>query len=594
MMPGMEWACGTRLAAPRVAMSATERLPARVVLGLGACAFVAAAAHSWTHRYGLANLDAVSYLDTADAWRVAGWRTAMNGYWSPLYSWTLAAAMAVVRPSRALEYVLLHAVNLVLFVASIAACARLVRELLRDGADDGRDATITWSPRQLATLAIVLWTWMALTQMVVWMESPDLLVAIATFAAAAMLVRLRRSMRAADGFLLGIALGFGYLAKAAMLPLSLVYLAAAAATARRRWTQLAFAVLGLALVAGPWIAALSVVKGRPTTGDVGRLSYIWFVGHSRDYPHLWPKHWPRPDALGSAGTARYEDLRLHDTPAVYDLSAHGGFDATYPPWHDPSRYYEGVSAAPTLRDQLRRLRISAGVVFEILTVNYRRPEWVNPEVPVLAIILACWLAAAPGRRWRAHWHLVAPAVATIGLYSLVYVSPRYLGAAIFVLLLGVIAGVRMPAQEHSVRLLRAAATVTTTFIVMAVVAITILECAGGWIRLLRGEQDEYNVPWHIAEVVHAAGMGEGAPVAIVGNAQVASRWARLARVKIVAEVPPSDLVSFAASADAAAAAVDAFTRTKARFVLAEKIPAAMDGWRALEGTPYWVRELPPR
>lgn len=568
-------------------------LPWRLVAALALFAALVGAAHTWAHRYDLHNLDAVSYLDIADAWRTAGWRAAVNGYWSPLYSWLLAAATAIARPPRAAEYVLVHLLNLGLFLASFAACALLVRELLRESAADARaTGTITWSPAQLLAISLVLWTWMAMSQLVIWLESPDLLVAIATFAAAAMLVRLRRSDRLRDGFVLGVALGAGYLAKAAMLPLSIVYLLAAAATARRRWRQLPMALAGLAIVAGPWVTALSVVKGRLTTGDAGRLNYIWFVGHSKDFPHRWPAHWPHWDGIGGSGTPKDPAPLLLDRPATYDLATRTAFAPTYPPWHDPSRLYEGVEATPNIHDQLRRLRLSAWDVLTILTVNFFERSWMNPMLPLLALVIACWLASGPARRrWRIDWALIVPTLATIGLYSLVYVEPRYLGAAIAVMWIALIAGVRLPREPASSRLLHAAAAVGVALVAFAILSATILESSSGWRRLLRGEQDVLNVPWHVAVVMRGAGIGDGTPVAIAGNGQVASRWARLGRVKIVAEVPAAELTAFAASAEAATRVIRAFERSPARFVLAERIPPGMPGWRALEGTPYWVMPI---
>jgi hypothetical protein len=216
----------------------------------------------------------------------------------------------------------------------------------------------------------------------------------------------------------------------------------------------------------------------------------------------------------------------------------------------------------------------------------------NPELAVLAIVLACWLSAAPGRRWRSHWALLMPTAATVGMYALVYMSPRYLGAAIGVMWIAIIAGVRMPRTDASARAMRGAAAAITVLVGFAIVSATVWECSAGWQRLLRGNVDEYNVPGHVAEVVHQAGIPEGGHIAIIGNAQVASRWARLARVKIVAEVPIADLPLFTASNDAAARVLRALEQTTARHALAEKIPEGMPGWRALEGTPYWIIDLP--
>ena len=45
------------------------------------------------------NPDGVSYLDIADAYLRGDWHAAVSTYWSPLYSWLLAAGLAVFRPA---------------------------------------------------------------------------------------------------------------------------------------------------------------------------------------------------------------------------------------------------------------------------------------------------------------------------------------------------------------------------------------------------------------------------------------------------------------------------------------------------------------
>src|ERR1700687_3390924 len=80
--------------------------------------------------------------------------------------------------------------------------------------------------------------------------------------------------------LLGGLLGLGYLAKAPMLPLALVFLMASAVVLGRRINQISHLVvasLAMALVALPFILALSLANGRPTVGDSARLNYLWVV-----------------------------------------------------------------------------------------------------------------------------------------------------------------------------------------------------------------------------------------------------------------------------------------------------------------------------
>ena len=65
-----------------------------------------AAACTWTGRYYI-NADVISYLDVADAYLRSDWQHAINGHWSPLYSWILATILwiwrADTRPSSELR-----------------------------------------------------------------------------------------------------------------------------------------------------------------------------------------------------------------------------------------------------------------------------------------------------------------------------------------------------------------------------------------------------------------------------------------------------------------------------------------------------------
>jgi hypothetical protein len=126
------------------------------------------------------------------------------------------------------------------------------------------------------------------------------------------------------------------------------------------------------------------------------------------------------------------------------------------------------------------------------------------------------------------------------------------------------------------------------------VAPVIPEALPGWRRLLRGEQDEANLPWHVVTVLRDAGVTPETPVGILGNAQVASRWARLGRIRIVAELPAAQTWQIAADSDMLRSIVEAFRQTPVRVLLAEQVPpaAAAAGWRQVQTTPYWMLRLP--
>src|SRR5262245_7604809 len=106
--------------------------------------------HAYVARHTI-NPDGISYLDVADAYRAGDLAAALNAYWSPLYSWLLAAALAVARPSPYWECTVAHAVNFGIFLVALAAFEWLLSELLafRRGAGDAaregwQDAVPDW------------------------------------------------------------------------------------------------------------------------------------------------------------------------------------------------------------------------------------------------------------------------------------------------------------------------------------------------------------------------------------------------------------------------------------------------------------------
>src|SRR5246127_2550012 len=98
----------------------------------------------WSYRYWIES-DGVNYLDVANAYLRHDWSAAVNSYWSPLYSWLLAAVFLVVRPTPDLESTVLHLVNFLLFIGALLCGEFFLRELIRDRADDSLPEWALWS-----------------------------------------------------------------------------------------------------------------------------------------------------------------------------------------------------------------------------------------------------------------------------------------------------------------------------------------------------------------------------------------------------------------------------------------------------------------
>ncbi|MBA3442985.1 MAG: hypothetical protein H0T92_24330, partial [Pyrinomonadaceae bacterium] len=183
--------------------------------------------HAWASRHNMDG-DGISYLDMGEAYWRGDWRMAVNGYWSPLYSWLLGAALFFLRPSSYWEFAAAHLVNLLVYVAALGSFAFFLREMIRyqqsRAAGGGWTGLPGWA---WVVVGYALFVWSSLELITLRYVTPDMCVAACVYLAAGLVVRIRRERELAGSrtfALLGLVLGLGYLAKAAMFPLSFVFL----------------------------------------------------------------------------------------------------------------------------------------------------------------------------------------------------------------------------------------------------------------------------------------------------------------------------------------------------------------------------------
>lgn len=550
----------------------------------------------WERRFQLWD-DGVSYLDIADAYMRGDFRHAVNAYWSPMYSWILGVALRVFHPSAYSESTLVHAVNVLIFLFALAGFDFLVRSVaLSDPREDvlieGSRLRPVWRPVFLA-LAYSVFLWSMIEWLKVWHENPDLCLSGFLFFAAGILLRIRAGRAGAAGFAaFGALLGLGYLTKSAAFPLSFVFFVVAYLVARPRGHALArvgIALLAFAIVAGPFIFALSLSKGRPTFGDTGKLAYVWYPNRTSDLVRNWH------EMFGGTRSPVHPMRRILQTPAAYEFGFEG--QPTYPPWHDPSVWFEGVRTRFDLRGQLRALSWSVRSLWHMfLEDGYLL---VAGAVVLFTVGFTSWRRFA--RQISSQFPLLVPAVAAIGMYSLVVVWDRYIAPFAALLWLGVFAAVRLPDTRES---RRAAAGVAAALLAgMAVLwAPGAVSNMRSIISAVRGRSARaVNPPYEIARGLAAAGVTPGDRVVKVGYGANAY-WARLAGVKIVAEVfcedeefdkVPGIRAMFAADGSLLPEARSAFASTGAKAVVASAVPAdvARQGWRELGKTGWFVYRL---
>jgi hypothetical protein len=476
-----------------VSLGGRSRWPS-ALLGLTA---ILGALDAVAHRFTI-YADGISYIEIAEAFRKGLWHEAINSYWSPLYSWLIAAWSSSVGRVWTSELVSLHALNYVVFLGSLTTFTFFTRELSRCVSAD--------LVRYFRIIAHLTLLWSSVSLYGPRLPMPDVLVAMIVYAAFGLLLRLRRTDSTRTAIALGIWLALGYLAKTAMLPVAAAFVFA---TGKVRRGLLVAA--GVTALSAPWISALSLAKGRLTVGDSGTINYAWEVAGARRWVH-W-------QGSASTGVAEHPTRLINSTPEIYEFSS--PVPGMYPPWRDPSYWYAG------LRPQFDWHKQSDA---------FRRNG-----VYLLVLLVCCPASIAAGLsfiRYRSSvvsarnlWFLAFPGLCAIAMYTLVFVESRYV--APFVVTLGlcafVIASVALPSA-----FLR--------WLACTLAACSLLIFAGtrsiqNVIDLVR-EPERFAGDPHIslAREANAHGVRAGSRICYVGMATDAY-WVRLSGSRIICEVP---------------------------------------------------------
>jgi 4-amino-4-deoxy-L-arabinose transferase-like glycosyltransferase len=556
-------------------------------------ASVIGALHAWSARHSM-NADGISYLDMADAYMHADWNTAINAYWSPLYAWLLGAAMHVLRPSSYWEYPVVHLVNFAIYLISLGCFAFLLSEVMHYGHGVvtllNRYAIPDWA---CVVIGYSLFIWSSVDLSSLSFVTPDGCVAALVYLAAGLLVRIKRKREAANLRLfvcLGLVLGLAYLAKAPMFLLAFVFLSASMLPIEKLRQDLFRSATALAvfiLVASPFVVTLSIAKGRLTYSDTGKLAYAVFVGGTK------VRHWQGENP--NEGVPKHTTRKIVHEPAVYEFETPLG--VTYPPWYDPSYWFEGLKIQFSLPKQIGSLRTRLGEYSEI---------FFDQSLVLTGLIVGATIFSGMGWGRRkflssdaVHWYLIAPAIAAFAMYSLVHVESRYVAPFIVLFWLGIFSTVIVPASVKSKGLVSC-----VTFIMFALMAVKIVVPAGeiayATVReLVRPEDNSATEMWRVADGLHAMGIHSGDRVAIIGWGSEEARWARLARVKIIAEIPALEGWGFfegdkfwSADETIKSQVYHALARTGVKIMVARVADSApSDGWHKIENTTYWVHFL---
>ncbi len=551
-----------------------------IALG-GLHAWAAAMSHSM-------NADGISYLDIGDAYMRGDWQTAINPIWSPMYSWILGPVMYLVNPPIHWEFPLVHAVNFVIYLVAMGCFEFFWRQLMRysefkTAAADGR-SWVTLPAWAWLPLGYTLFIFVSLNLIEIWAVTPDMLMAAFVYLAAGLILRLRLGFSGWPTFiLLGTVLGLAYLAKAVMFPISFVFLVVALFSigdVRRAGPRVLGALLMFLLFSVPFIALISGIAGELTFSTAGKLTYARYL-NGVPYPH-W-----QGDPPGN-GTPEHPSRKILDRPPIYEFGAPIG--GTYPLSYNPTYWYKGVEVHFDLNRQIDYLLFSILFYFDLF---FRQQASL-----VIGVLLLYVMSRWPQLRLTEivfQWGLVIVALAAFGMYGIVNVLGRYVGVFVVLFWADLLANVRLPDSQLYRKL---ASLLSVSMILFMLINIAAFNLQGfrdliGWgnpHQLAAPPAGSLSWPGEVAEELHRLGLQAGDNVAIIGYG-FDSFWARLARIKIVAELLDTDAEIFwTGDSSVQSDVIRAFSSTGARAIVAESVPsyASLSGWHQVGNSNYYI------
>jgi hypothetical protein len=477
------------------------------------------------------------------------------------------------------EFPIVHLVNFIIYLFALASFEfmwRRVRTPNSQLASHRLPETFWWM------LGYLLFIWTSLSLIQVWSITPDMLMAGLVFLAAGHIAQIRSGDDRLSLFLsLGLILGLGYLSKTFMFSTALVFLGLTWFIQKRTWISFYKTLLatGMFLVISlPFIILISNVKGKLTIGEAGMVTYVRHV-IGIPYPH-----WQGTPELGIFPT--HPSRVIHENPPVYEFGEPIG--GTYPITTDPSYWYDGIKVQVNLMRLLSPLIVSSIFYLDLFL----------QKLGILsACVLALYLMMAGNRPTLSEiiqrWVLVIPAVIAFGLYALVLVAGRYIGVFVLLFWADILANIQLPEIPQNRSWMRVLSTIATFGLLTNIVLFNL----DGFKRLNPSLSDGLiesanppAKPLAVAQELIKSGVEPGDTVGVIGYAYD-SFWARLTKVKIVAEMIEADATDLWTGDDALQQSVlQAFADAGVQAVVAEYVPGDtyLTGWHQVVNSNYFI------
>jgi len=554
-----------------------------------------AALGTWEDWFGRIDYagDAVSYLDIAKAIRHGEWTLALSPYWSIGYPMILAATRWMFPPDPQGEWLGIHVVNMVIFLATYAAFLYLLQVAMAYLAEVNGCEFAGPGHRFVFIMGTSVFLLLQLLVGNVSRINPDLLVSGVFFMLTALSLQFCMRPQAKTAVLLGVLAGFGYVLKAASLPESAaVFLMILIHSLTRlpadrlpAISRLAWALPFMALVALPYVGAISVALGTFTLGESGSLNYAWSV-NGLPHWHNWQGGAPQ------LGAPIHPTHLVWRTPPVFTYAE--PFPVTYPPWYNSFYWYEGYRHFFGLKNQISALTSNLAVLREFFLRGPRSLAAIS--------FLAMGLFLLKDRRiwWKrmlALWPLYLPSICAISLYLLVVIELRYVVGFLIIILVALFLPLFVPTQLVGKKVGFALAALVAV-VSAAVLAENNKEAIG---RAIHCQAYTSAEQWRVGLFLVQSNVHPGEKVALVRNNGPVG-WAYIADVHIVAEIGDNtldhddgekDFQLFTSSSEVQQTVFGLFRQAGAAWVVAYDVDGRLagSGWKSVPGTRSWIHRL---
>lgn len=527
----------------------------------------------WNTRFYM-NPDGVSYLDIGDAYFRGDFSTAINAYWSPFYSWVLGFALQLIKPNAYYEFPVVHGVNFVIYLLSILSFNFFIKELVIFSKQKKLDKFIFLSDWSIFSIGYMLFLYTTLKFITLWMTTPDLLLALFIYLIFGLILRTKNGFDSTSNFiLLGALLGISYLIKAVMFPISSLILFSI--ISRNNIKKILISFFCFILISLPFIISVSNQKQRLTFGDTGTLNYIWQVNNVTPF---YMVHWQG----GIVGQPIHPTRKIFSSPDVFEFNS--PINSTYPPWFDPSYWYEGVKP-----------NLNPCNLFRFFKNNLK--EYFLIFIVFQGVLIICFLYlflrmfdnALFFDNLKKQSGLLIPSLSAILIYALVYPELRYIAPFIVTVWLILFSSLVFDDTKENIQSFKFATNLVVIFIFLIIFTAKFMPSDYSYIRETFFNPANNNASYYIAKELHRVGIRNGDKVANFGYGHLAF-WARLGRLKIVAEMPDEEIKKFwKLNLENKQEVLNVFRQTGAKVIVLDSKPKEFNlPWQKLGNTGYYV------